>query len=316
MVVNEITATDPVNGQQTTNYVPNTNYSVTGVISNVGEVITQPSVHVSVVAQLRKLNEIGLGQYDLGEVVDEEAMVFPPVDDPLLYLPAGASAEFTINNLYLPADAIGEYVVVVEVNPSDIVGGRIMFEQDYSNNIDIHPATPVDSDGDGQLDYYSPPYIDVRPNETNATSAPNLEFVANSYKGESGTFRGLEPAFISFAVRNNGTRPVTEGDTITASVLLSKDLQTDESDFILREFNLGGDGIGQGMLAGETINLTWFQQLPDNLEGDYYLLIEIINLGQTSLSYADQTPTFTLTSEGKGTTDVIQTDLGLSLIHI
>ena len=69
----------------------------------------------------------------------------------------------------------------------------------------------------------------------------------NSYNGEKGNFRGLDPAFISFAIRNNGTRPVASGDNISASFTF-KDQLVDDSDFILREFNLGGDGIGFGML--------------------------------------------------------------------
>ena len=117
-----------------------------------------------------------------------------------------------------------------------------------------------------------------------------MEFVPNSYNGEKGTFRGLDPAFISFAIRNNGTRPVAAGDEISASVLLSKDLQVDDSDFILREFDLGGNGIGLGMLAGETINLTWFQQLPDNFEGDYYLIVEMNNRGTYKLANVDTDP--------------------------
>jgi len=172
-VVTEVTSTDPIDGSQTTRYTPNTNYTVSGTITNLGSVITQPSVHVAVTARLHKLNPISPGQYDLGEVIDEESIVFPEVDDPLLYLPAGGSYDYKIENLFLPADAEGEYVVVVEVNPGDIVGGRIMFEQDYANNWDVHPATPTDTDGDGQVDYYSFPFIDVRANEANATSDPN-----------------------------------------------------------------------------------------------------------------------------------------------
>ena len=53
-------------------------------------------------------------------------------------------------------------MVVVEVNPADIVG-RIMFEQDYTNNWDAHPATPTDTDGDGQVDYYSFPSLMYAP---------------------------------------------------------------------------------------------------------------------------------------------------------
>ena len=152
------------------------------------------------------------------------------------------------------------------------------------------------------------------PGDENATSFPQLEFVSNSYNGEKGTFRGLDPAFISFAIRNNGNRPVTTGDQISASVYLSKDLVVDTSDFILREFNLGGNGIGFGMLAGETINLTWFQQMPDNFEGDYYLIIAINNLGNTNEQPVDQTPIFTISSQDHGSTDLLQTDALNSLL--
>ena len=91
-----------------------------------------------------------------------------------------------------------------------------------------------------------------------------------------------------------------------AKVLLSKDQLADDSDFILREFNLGGDGIGFGMLAGETINLTWFQQLPDNYEGDYYLILEINNRGTVEPPISlDTTPIFSLSSQDKGRTDLL-----------
>ena len=93
-----------------------------------------------------------------------------------------------------------------------------------------------------------------------------MEYVQGSYKGETGSYRGLEPIFLSFAIRNSGNSPRDDNE-IKAKILLSEDVLVDPSDFILREFNLGGDGLGQGMLAGETINLTWFQQLPDNFEG-------------------------------------------------
>ena len=220
--IDGVTATDPLSGLQSENFVPNTNYTVKGTISNMGEVMTQPSVRTSVVARLRKLNEIESGQYALGEIMDEESIIFPAVDDPLLYLPSKGSTNFEINNLYLPADATGKFVVTVEVNPSDIPAGRIMYEMDYANNIKVHPSIPIDSNADGETDYYEGAVIDVSPGDENATSFPQLEFVPNSYNGEKGTFRGLDPAFISFAIRNNGTRPVAGGDQINAKVLLSK----------------------------------------------------------------------------------------------
>ena len=161
----------------------------------------------------------------------------------------------------LPPDASGEYAIRVTVNPQDIAGGPVLQEMDYANNLQFSQTILIDSSSDS----------------ADPTSRANLVFVENSYSGEQGGFRGLEPIFISFAVRNSGRSPVSSQDRISARVLLSKDQQASDSDFVLREFNLGGGGIGQGLLAGETINLTWFQQLPDNMEGDYYLLIEITN---------------------------------------
>ncbi len=139
-----------------------------------------------------------------------------------------------------------------------------------------------------------------------------------SYKGETGSFRGLEPIFLSFAIRNSGNSPVRDDNEITAKILLSEDVLVDPSDFILREFNLGGNGLGQGMLAGETINLTWFQQLPDNFEGDYYILIELQNNhldatvpSRIKVESLDSTPILTLESQDKGLTDLVETSLTL-----
>ena len=312
--ISNVTSTDPLTGAETTNFVPNTNYTVSGTVTNTGEVMTQPSVRTAVVAQLRRLVPLTEGQYGLGTVMDEQSIVFPSADDPLLYLPPNASSEFMIGNLFLPADATGSFVVTLEVNPADTVGGRIMMEQSYTNNFRVFPSVPVDENSDGEIDFYQGNIIEVGSGDENATSFPQLEFVPNSYNGEKGTFRGLDPAFISFAIRNNGTRPVAAGDEISASVLLSKDLQVDDSDFILREFDLGGNGIGLGMLAGETINLTWFQQLPDNFEGDYYLIVEMNNRGTPRIANVDTTPIFSLSSQGKGTTDLVPTDTTTSTL--
>ena len=93
----------------------------------------------------------------------------------------------------------------------------------------------------------------------------------------------------------------------------SKIWHKDLSDFILREFNLGGNGLGQGMLLRETINLTWFQQLPDNFEGDYYILIELQNNhldatvpSRIKVESLDSTPILTLESQDKGLTDLVK----------
>ena len=158
-------------------------------------------------------------------MVDEQAIIFPGNNGSTLYLPSNGSWPFTIDNLFLPADATGAYLIQVEVNPSDIPGGRIMVEQSYDNNVIVHPSSPVDTDEDGVTDYYTGVVIDITPSEGDELSFARLEFVENSYKGESGLFRGLDPAYISFAIRNNGTRPVSTNDNILAKILLSKDLE-------------------------------------------------------------------------------------------
>ena len=60
-----------------------------------------------------------------------------------------------------------------------------------------------------------------------------------SYIGEQGKFSWFGAHFY-LAVRNVGKSPVAATDNISATVYLSKDLATDEDDFVLREFNLGG----------------------------------------------------------------------------
>ena len=80
------------------------------------------------------------------------------------------------------------------------------------------------------------------------------------------------------------------------------------------KFNLGGGGIGQGLLAGETINLTWYQQMPDNFEGDFYLLIEIINQRVNEIFSMDSSPLITLSSNNLGTTTLMVLLLPMELL--
>ena len=198
MSISNVTATDPLTGQETVNFVPNTNYTVSGTVSNIGEVMTQPSVHVSVVAQLRRLDLLSEGQFGLGAVMDEQSIVFPELDDPLLYLPASGSWDFTVGNLFLPADASGQFVVTLEVNPGDIPGGRVMMEQSYANNLQSFPSTAIDIDQDGTIDYYGGNIIEVGAVDENATSFPQLEFVPNSYNGKKVLFVGsIQPLYLS-----------------------------------------------------------------------------------------------------------------------
>ena len=226
----------------------------------------------------------------------DSEIVLLPMEDQFETLSPNASWDFKIENLFLPPDASGNYVVSVGKS-QQYTQWSGTDESNYGNNLCSHPDDP---------------YINItsESDANDASARPDLRFVSGSYSGERGSFRGLEPVYLSFAVRNSGNRPVAPDDLINAQILLSKDLIKDTSDFVLREFNLGGDGIGQGLLAGETINLTWFQQMPDNFEGDYYLIIAIDNLGTESTSYIDSTPMISLASQDSGTTSILDTSVG------
>ncbi len=307
--IDTVTATNPITGEQTTDFVPNTNYRVRGKVSNVGGTMTQPGVYFHLVAHLIKLNEIDEGLYDRGYTLDEEIILLPSTQVHAGLQP-DESWEFEIDELFMPADANGQYAIQVVVNYSPF---QTMREVSFLNNYDIHPGTPSDTDNDGNADSWSSPFIEIGTGGDEQGQA-ELRFVENSYKGETGSFHGLEPVFISFAIRNSGSGPVKASDRITARILLSEDVEFDKSDFILREFNLGGDGIGLDMLAGETLNLTWFQQVPDNFEGDYYILVQLINeqfpldsSKRNSIQSLDNTPILTLTTEDAGQTNMIST---------
>jgi hypothetical protein len=281
--VSGVAATNPINGEDTTNYIPNTNYTVTGTVRNVGEVMTQAGVYIPVVAQLRKRS----GNY-FGDILDEQIILLPE-STTHSSIPPNGSMGFEISELMMPADALGEYVITVTTNPTNIIGGPVMIEQSFGNN-------------DGNFTFS----ISSDSNQSNENGVARIEFVENSFSGESGDFRGLDPTFVSLAVRNRGDAPVRSTDSIQARLVLSKDLTSDNRDFLLREFNLGGGGIGEGLLSGETVNLTWFQQLPDNLEGDYYLLIDITHGQEEPVTTpVDTTPMYSLLSQNRGTTELI-----------
>ena len=188
--------------------------------------MTQAGVYAPVVAQLRKRS----GDF-FREILDEQIILLPDSSEHT-YIAPDQSMNFTIENLMMPADASGEYVVTLNVNPRNILGGAVMVEQSFANN-------------EGNFTFS----IQADANQSNDDGVARIEFVENSFSGESGDFRGLDPIFLSFAVRNRGDAPVAASDLIYARLILSKDLGSDENDFVLREFNLGGGGIGQGLLS-------------------------------------------------------------------
>jgi len=287
---------DPITGELNSNaeeFVPGTNYTVRGTIQNVGIVMTQANVFMELRADLTTITLNEQGEAVNGQVIDSQSIIFPPNYKDLKYLLPGEQWDFNISNLYLPSDALGDYAIKVTVNPQDIEGGPVLHEEgNYTNNTATSQTIQI---GENQVD--------------NSAISAKLSYLDNSYQGEQGNFRGLDPIFISFAMRNVGKSPVGQSDEISARVLLSKDQIMDDEDFILREFNLGGGGIGEGLLSSETVNLTWYQQLPDNFEGDYYLLIEVSNSGDTEIFSMDSSPIISLSSSNSGTTELLQTDV-------
>ena len=77
--------------------------------------------------------------------------------------------------------------------------------------------------------------------------------------------------------RNEGTGAVVAGDNFDLTVALSQDIQFDATDYILEQVNMGGgaNSLGLGLLPNETVTVDWVQMLPDNFEGDYYILTTI-----------------------------------------
>ena len=143
------------------------------------------------------------------------------------------------------------------------------------------------------------------------TGSPDLQINPNSFQGDIGTFNGLDPIRIAFAIRNDGTGAVQPTDVFTVRVALSTNDSFSTDDFILREFDLSGDALGANLLPNETINLDWIQQLPDNFEGDYYVVVNLQSpppLGlNTSISFSN-TPTITLVSRNDGQTELLDSN--------
>ena len=241
--------------------LPGRNVSVSGTVANVGRVQTQPNVYFRVEARL--LQD--------GEEVDKQSIVLPNQNalNPFPFA-SGDTIDFTIDELSIPIDGNGTYDVTVNV---DAGSPDILIEHTENNN----QATV----------------------QFNVSPTANMQVVNGSFSSDTGTFQGMAPAHFRFAVRNAGTGPVQAGDAFQATVALSRDQSgIDGDDFILREFDLGGSGLGLGLRPNETVTLDWIQRLPDSFEGDFYI---VANLGgQTFVS--QPTPSITLRSNNAGDT--------------
>ena len=248
---------------------------MSATITNQSSVQTQNGVFFPVEARLFRGTITASSGPVTGQVLDRERLIVPFSDQGITpTLLANDSISAILPPLRLPADADGNFTIQVIVDPSDMQPlGSIVAESEES--------------ADNHL------FI----NFTITDGTPNLQVAPNSFTGEVGTFRGLEPVRIGFTVRNDSNFAVESGDNFTAQVVLSKDDFFNTEDFILREFDLGGNALGAQLLPNETIRLDWIQQMPDNLEGDYYLLLHITETGQ--VFRLQNTPVVTLNSKIK-----------------
>ncbi len=264
-----------------------------GVVRNDGDARTQESILFPLVARLFRFD----GSEPIGPILDSETIIIPsPEAGGFPYIDERDNLRFSIPNLQIPEDALpGEaFVVTVTVDPSDLRFGDIIHETQ-----DNAPDSP--NNGNDQTFHIN--------FTVSQTATANIQINANSFEGDTGSFRGLDPIRIAFSIRNSGLMPIQPNEDFTARVALSKDLifhneNSPSPDFILREFDLGGNALGTNLLPNESITLDWVQQLPDNLEGDFYYLVNVEETGQTF--NLDNTPSISLSSNFRGSTDLVE----------
>ena len=274
----KFSATPTVVSNSNPPFLPNTDIFVSAFIENNGSVQTPPGSFFSVEAILAS-DEMET------EVYDSEVIILPVSDD-------GSTA--TID----PGLAYREHINFRGLRiPKDIddTNMTIIVKIDQRDNVipedDDQLPNPSSSDNIESITILLP---------TNITT-PRLNISQLSFIGESGRFDGLEPIRISFSVRNEGDSPVSSNDDLRIRVVLSNDDRYDLSDYVLREFNFGGElgELGYDLLPNENVLLDWIQQLPDNLEGDYYLLASVFDGSGIEIDTypLSNTPTVTLRSE-------------------
>jgi hypothetical protein len=214
-----------------------------------------------------------------------ESIIFPdPANFPLNSpWPVGANADlnFAIPNFLIPATATGPIQVAFQVDPAN---PDIIPEENQNNNSFNHTINIITGDPD---------------------IATTVFFDA------IGTYQGLDPIKLKLVARNSGTGSITN-QNFALTVALSQDNRFSNDDFILREIDVGGgaNALGLGLLPNETITVDWVQMLPDNFEGDFYLLVTE-NRSQNPL-FSSQTPEISLRSENLVNLSSIFPDSGQS----
>ena len=255
-----------VNGPTTA--APGDFVDLTGVVRNLAAVQTEPGVFFKVEAYIPNTNFT-------------HSVVFPPAGSwtPGNPWPIGGNMDnnFTIPDFYIPPGTPdGPLQITVEVDdPDPVVLGVPIFEviheqDDLTNNVFTHTINIVSG---------------------TANLQPSTDFLING--GLEGTYQGLDAVRCTVSIRNVGTGPVATGNVFDYRVFLSNDLTVSNDDFLLRQVDLGATGAGSGLLPNESITLDWVQMLPDNFEGDYYVIADL----NGALLNARTTPSLTLRSE-------------------
>ncbi len=200
-----------------------------------------------------------------------ETIIFPdpasfPANSPWPVV-ANANLNFTIPNFFIPNTLTGPIQINVEVDPAN---PEIIPESNQNNNTFNHS---------------------INVNAGTAAISTTVFFDA------LGTYQGLDPIKLKVVARNSGTGPVVTTDNFILTVALSQNNTFSNDDFILREIDIGGgtNALGLGLLPNETVSVDWIQQLPDNFEGDFYVLVSLN--GATNPLFSSSTPEISLRSE-------------------
>ena len=200
-----------------------------------------------------------------------ESIIFPdpdnfPANSPWPIQP-NVPLTFTIPNFYIPPTSTGTVQVQVRVDPSnpDIVPESNQGNNSFNHNITI--------------------------------TTGNADIAAPVFVASSGPSQGLDPIKFKLVARNSGSGPIVAGDNFDLIVALSQDNQFSNDDFILREIDVGGGGnaLGLGLRPNETITVDWVQMLPDNYEGDFYVIVH--SDGDQDPLFSSPTPEISLRSE-------------------
>lgn len=212
-----------------------------------------------------------------------------------------------INSLLFPTQAMVDASVAWPVLPSVTLPFSIP-------NVYIPANTP---DGPFQVDVFVDSQNRIIESDETAGSnqfqhtinivSGTANIAATIFFNAEGTFQGLDPINLKLVARNSGDGPIVAGDTFTLRVALSQNNSFTQSntsdDFILRQIELGGGNgdLGLGLRPDETITLDWVQLLPDNLEGDYYLVADLVANGiqRGNINQDNATPQISLRSQNE-----------------